>query len=112
MFSKVATFSLRAPRRLAPGINAPANDNRRNARTGGDRRIQAARPVCRWSLSPRTGRPICRWELDNSDEPSPRSRAGSRAGRPFHKTVFQPSYQDRADKVLRAMAVVFPHRMP
>ena len=112
MFNRIATFNVLPPRRPVPGLNAPANDNRRNACTGASWRAHAPRLVCRWSLSPDTGRPVCHWELDHADEPSPRSRNASGPGQAFHKTVFQPSYQDQADKVLRVMAIVFPHRMP
>ena len=96
MFNKVAKFRTLPPRRPAPGVKAPANDNLRNARPCGMRRQSAPRLVCRWELSPSTGRPVCRWELDKADEPNPRLRDGSQQGRPFHKTVFQLSYQGEA----------------
>ncbi|HLG80360.1 MAG TPA: hypothetical protein VKY22_05045 [Bradyrhizobium sp.] len=95
MFNKVATFRMLAPRRTAPGVNAPANDNRRNPRPCLPQRIAAPRLVCRWELSASTGRPVCHWELDKTDEPGPRSREASLRDGPLHKTVFQPSYQVR-----------------
>jgi hypothetical protein len=74
MFNKAAKFKMLPPGRPARSENAPANDNRRNARPCASPRNRAPRLICRWSLSPDTGRPICRWELDNVDEPSPRLR--------------------------------------
>jgi hypothetical protein len=96
MFNKATNFRMLPSGHTAPGMNAPANDNRRNAHTGASRRPRAARLVCRWSLSPSTGRPVCHWELDKADEPSPPSRKALRHDRPFHKTVFQLPYQDEA----------------
>jgi len=100
MFNKVATFRMLAPRRAAPGVNAPANDNRRNARPRPQQQIAAPRLVCRWELSASTGRPVCHWELDKTDEPGPRSREASPRDRPLHKIVFQLSYQRTAEAAL------------
>ena len=77
MFNKVANFRMLPTRPAAPGVNAPANDNRRNGRPCASRRARAPRLICRWSLSATTGRPVCRWELDNADEPNPRLRQPS-----------------------------------
>lgn len=93
MFNKVATFRMLAARRPARSVNAAANDNVRNRAA---RWTRAPRLVCRWELSPGTGRPVCRWELDTTDEPGPRLSVLSLRGRPFHKTVSQPSYQEGA----------------
>lgn len=95
MFKKVATFKMLPPGRPAWSVNAPANDNRRNASPCAAQHTRAPRPICCWSLSPSTGRPVCRWELDNADEPHPRlPGVGLRAS--FHKTVFQLPYQGEA----------------
>ena len=96
MFNKVANFRMLPTRPAAPGVNAPANDNRRNGRPCASRRARAPRLICRWSLSATTGRPVCRWELDNADEPNPRLRGAWRDSGRFHKTVFQLSYQGEA----------------
>jgi hypothetical protein len=93
MFNKVAAFRMLPPRRPAPSVSAPANDNRRNAPACASERTRSPRLVCRWSLAENTGRPVCRWELDNADEPNPPLRDGSQHSRPIHKTVFQLSYQ-------------------
>lgn len=77
MFDKVSKLKMLPPGRPARGVDAPANDNRRNARPGALQRRRTARLVCRWSLSPDTGRPVCRWELDNADDPSPREQLRS-----------------------------------
>jgi hypothetical protein len=96
MFTKVATFRMLPPRRPAPAMSAPANDNRRNAQACASGRTRAPRLVCRWSLSENTGQPVCHWELDNADEPNPRWHDGSQRRRPIHKSVFQLSYQGEA----------------
>jgi hypothetical protein len=119
MFNKATNFRMLPPGHTAPGMNAPANDNRRNTHAGASRRPRAPRLVCRWSLSPSTGRPVCRWELDKADEPSPPSRKALRRDRPFHKTVFQLPYQDEgagtalhsAGRALDAHALVPYRRM-
>ena len=83
MFNKVATFRMLPPRRPAPGVNAPANDNRRNARAGTSGRARAPRLVCRWSLI--GSELICHWEAESDGD------SRETGGRPRKQLVYARS---------------------
>jgi len=91
MFSKVEKFRVFPSRRAAPGVIAPANDNRVGARQSGAQHRRSPRLICRWSEIAGAKRLACRWEFENPDGPSLPSDPLPGLG--FHQTVFELSYR-------------------
>lgn len=105
MFRKLAKFRMIPSRRFAPGVIAPANDNKRIVRRPEQRPAKPGRLVCHWVQVEGCPGLSCRWELEDRDGPYPSLRGEPSPRRTNHKTVLKLSSPGRfAGERLRSLA--------